>query len=180
MSGRSGPGWADVANDISDACAREAAWLATTTNDGLPVLPVSGGGPWDVVQAHWPGQKAASQKRGIYVCFAANADARPNDLRVRQQHTFNLKIFWAVKIGTAGGPEAEQAACEAAVQDLIGRIRGPFNDKTHGGRFQSVGEVPKNTGWPSVRWQDAEVTIASERAIRAVITYRADDIEVIG
>lgn len=169
-----------MANDISDACQREAAWLATTANDNLPILPASAGGKWDVIQAYWPGQKAASQKRGIYVCFADNADARPNDLRVRQQHSFLLKIFWAVKIGTTGGPEAEQAACAAAIQDLIGRIRGPFNDKTHGGKFTSVGEVPKGSGWPTVRWQDAELTIARDRALRATVSYKADDIEVIG
>lgn len=169
-----------MSNDISDAIDREAAWLATTANDGLPILPASAGGPWDVVQADWPGQKAATQKRGIYVTYGDNTDARPNALRVRQQHTFVLKIFWAVKTGTAGGPEAEQKACRTAVQALIGRIRGTFGDKTHGGRFESAGEVPSRAGWPVVRWSDVEHTIAAERAIRCTVTYKADDLEVLG
>lgn len=169
-----------MASDISDAVAREAAWLATTASDGLPVLPKSAGGVWDVIQAHWPGQKVPKEKRCIFVTLRRNLDARPNNHRVRQQHTFALKIWWSLKTGTAGGAEAEQAACESAVQALIGRVRGPFGDKTHGGAFQSAGEVPARAGWPTVDWQDVELTIARDRAIRCTITYSVDDIEVLG
>lgn len=164
---------------IATACQREAAWLATTADDGLPVLPASAGGPWDVVQAFWPGQRTATQKRGIYVCFQHNSDARPNAARVRQQHTFALKLTWPVKTGTSPIAETEQANFAEAIEALIERIRGPFGDKTHGGQFESVGEVPPGL-WPEVTWEDAERTIPGERCLRASVVYRADDLEVMG
>ena len=44
----------------ADAVAREAAWL-TTSNDSLPVL-LAPAGPWQVVQAYWPGAKFAAKE----------------------------------------------------------------------------------------------------------------------
>ena len=44
---------------------REAAWL--TSVDTLPSLLTANGGPFEVVQAFWPGAKFAAKKTAIYV-----------------------------------------------------------------------------------------------------------------
>jgi len=43
----------------------------------------------------------------------------------------------------------------------------------------SVGETPKGH-YPSVVFDDPEQTIPAQKALRASVTYRADDFEVYG
>lgn len=163
---------------ISDACDREASWLQTS-GDSLPVLLAAAGGRWGVVQAYWPGIRLATQKRGIYVTFGKITDQRVNSSRVRPQYVFRLKLTWPVLKGTTQIAEGEQAAFAAALQDLVGRIRGPFHDKGHGGRFLSVGEVPRGAGWPVILPEDPEKTLPA-RYLGAAVTYSADDFETTG
>lgn len=160
----------------ADAVAREAAWLRTS-GDGLPALPAAAGGPWKVVQAYWPGSRLATQQPGIYVLRSRLEDNRAANIRIRPAYEFTLKLTWPIL--TAGAPiaETEQQHFDDAVDLLLQRIRGPVNDKSHGGRFLSAGEAPREQP-VSVAFADPEQTIAADRALRATVTYYADDFEI--
>lgn len=194
-----------MADETSDAVTREAAWLAQSY-DSLPALPKSAGGQWDVVQAYWPGDGLARAKCGIYVTRARVDDDHPSPWRFRPRHIFRLKLIWPIAAGTSPAEaepslaeaelslaEAEPSLAEAepslaeteqqnfdnAIGDLLVRIRGPEGDKTHGGRFLSVAEVPTE-GSVSVVFEDPEITIRTANQLRATVTYYADDSEFSG
>jgi hypothetical protein len=44
------------------AASREAAWFSAV--DSLPSLLTANEGPWDVVQAYWPGARFAADLHG--------------------------------------------------------------------------------------------------------------------
>lgn len=166
----------------SDAAARECAWLSTV--DSLPSLLSEDGGPWDVLQAYWPGAHFAKDKHGLYVDALKVDDPRVSNLRVRPQYQITLTLTWPVKGqgATAGAsattriPETEQQNLDDAKDLIIQRIRGFPGDHTHGGRFLSVAENPRTVSYVK---QDPAVTVPL-RELRAVVTYRADDYEVNG
>jgi hypothetical protein len=139
---------------------------------------VSAGGPWDVVQGYWPGAKIASQRTGIYVQRASITDPRVSSQRIRPSYQFTLKLVWPVRTGAAPLAETEQQNMDDAVELLLERIRGPLGDKTHGGRFLSVGETPGRPAVVTVRFEDPEITIPAQKALRATCVYNADDIEL--
>lgn len=163
----------------ADAVSREAAWLGTTAADGLPILPKSAGGPWDIVQAYWPGNRLATSKAGIYVLRGRLTDPRVSNLRLRPQYAYGLKLWWPIKATVASLAETEQQSFDSAVDLLIQRIRGPVQDKTHGGRFLSVGEVP-GLPYVDVVFDDPEHTIKQDKTLRASVAYFADDFEING
>jgi hypothetical protein len=166
------------------AAAREAAWLCVT-GDGLPSLLSEDGGPWDVIQAYWPGAHFAKDKHGIYVDARPVDDLRVSNQRVRPRYTLVLSLTWSIKAqgataGTSGKAqiaETEQQNLDNAAALLIERIRGPLGDKSHGGRFLSVGENPRTVTYAK---EDASVTIPQHRALLGTVTYKADDYEVNG
>jgi hypothetical protein len=162
----------------STAVAREAAWLAQS-GDTLPGLLKTAGGPWDIVQAYWPGARFAQMKAGVYVTRRDIADQHPAAQRYRPRYLLSLKLYWPVKTPTAPIPETEQANFDAAVGLLLQRIRGLLGDKTHGGRFLSVAEVPEQQP-VSVDFDDPETTLAAGEGLRATVTYYADDFEFNG
>jgi hypothetical protein len=159
----------------ADAVAREAAWLQSS-GDGLPALLTADGGPWDIVQAYWR-RTPPSEKTAIYVLRASLSDERTANIRIRTGYDFTLKLHWPVRQAAEGLAEKEQQAMDDAVDLLIQRIRGPLGDKTHGGRFLSAGEVPRMPG-VHVAFDDPELTIASGKALRALVSYPADDFEI--
>jgi hypothetical protein len=164
--------------------AREAAWLQTA-NDSLPSLLAADGGPWDIVQAYWPGAHFAKDKHGIYVDAKPADDLRVSNQRIRPRYTFVLSLTWSIKAqgataGTSGKAliaETEQQNLDNAAALLIERIRGPLGDKTHGGRFLSVAENPRTVTYAK---EDPAVTIPQSRSLVATVTYKADDYEVNG
>ena len=158
-------------DETATAVQREADWLATTGDD-LPNLLASG---WGVVQAYWPGNRLNTQRAGIYVTRRHLADNHPMAMRYRPDYQFVLKLVWPVKAGTADIAEKEQQALDYLLQ----RIRGPVGDKTHGGRFLSVAEVP-GEGSVGVDFDDPEQTIQATKSLRATVTYFADDNEFTG
>lgn len=168
----------------ADAAAREAAWLQTAT-DSLPSLLAEDGGPWDVVQAYWPGAHLAKNKHGIYVDARPVADPRVSNQRIRPQYTFVLTLLWPLKAqgatagasGTSRIPETEQQNLDNAAALLIERIRGPLGDKSHGGRFLSVAENPRTVTYEK---QDPSVTIPQSNSLLASVVYKGDDFEVNG
>jgi hypothetical protein len=162
----------------STAVAREAAWLATS-GDALPALLKSAGGRWDIVQAYWPGNRFAAQKAGIYVTRRDIADQHFNSMRYMPRYLFALRLNWPVKTPVAPIAETEQQSFDTAIGDLLQRIRGLVGDKTHGGRFLSVAEVPREQP-VSVDFSDPEVTILAAQGLRAVVAYYADDFEFNG
>jgi hypothetical protein len=187
-----------MADETSDAVTREAAWLAQSY-DSLPALLKSAGGQWDVVQGYWPGDGLTRGKSGIYVTRARVDDDHPSAWRYRPRHIFRLKLIWPVAATTSPAEveqppgaiqstpsEAEPSPAETdqqnfdnAIGDLLARIRGPQGDKTHGGRFLSVAEVPTE-GSVSVVFDDPEITIRASNQLRATVTYYADDSEFSG
>jgi len=90
-----------------------------------------------------------------------------------------LKPVWPVRAGSADIAEKEQQAFDTAIGYLLQRIRGLFGDKTHGGRFLPVAEVPME-GSVQVDYDDPEQTIQATKSLRATVTYWADDNEFVG
>jgi hypothetical protein len=167
-----------MADETSDAVTREAAWLAQSY-DSLPALLKSAGGQWDVVQGYWPGDGLTRGKSGIYVTRARVDDDHPSAWRYRPRHIFRLKLIWPIAAAATSRAEIEQQNFDNAIGDLLVRIRGPRGDKTHGGRFLSVAEVPTE-GSVSVVFDDPEITIRAANQLRATVTYYADDSEFSG
>jgi hypothetical protein len=159
----------------ADAVAREVAWLQTY-GDGLPALLTADGGPWDNVQGYWA-RTPATQQTTIYVLRSSLSDERVANIRIRPAYDFTLKLVWPIRQTTTGIAEGEQQALDNAVDLLLQRVRGPLLDKTHGGRFLSVGEVPRMPG-VHVLFEDPEVTIDAVKSLRATVSYSADDYEI--
>jgi hypothetical protein len=160
------------------AVTREADWLLTT-GDGLPALLESAGGRWEIVQAYWPGARAHQKKAGVYVTKKNGNEEHPTAQRYRPRYLFTLKLIWPVKNPNPPIAETEQQNFDNAIGDLLIRLRGLLGDKTHGGRFLSVGEVPEN-GSISVDFEDPETTITDAGELRATASYYADDLEFNG
>lgn len=159
----------------ADAVSREAAWLATS-GDGLPALLTADGGPWDIVQPYYR-RTPPSEKTSIYVLRSALSDNRAANIRIRTTYEFSLKLVWPVRMTGTSMAEQEQQDLDDAVDLLIQRIRGTVNDKSHGGRFLSVGEDPRQPG-VHVTFEDPEITIPQLKSLRGTVSYYADDFEV--
>ncbi|MEK6443635.1 hypothetical protein [Pseudonocardia sp. T1-2H] len=165
---------------MSSAIDREAAWLSAS-GDGLPALLKSAGGPWDVIQGYW-GRTTARMKTGIYLVRPAVVESRFTNQRKIQTHQFRGKLWWPIGATTvqSGLWEDEQRAFDAAVDLLVDRVRGHALDHTHGGRFLAVAEAPDG-GRITVQFADPEQGQGSSpAALRADITYQADDRDFAG
>jgi len=155
----------------ADAVAREAAWLsAYDAADGLPALLKGKGGPFDVVQAYVPRTGAQRQSR-LYVTRSSLRVERFGFNRKINHHSFMLRLYWPQSSPT-GQAESVQAAFDAAVDLVVQRVSGLFQDKTHGARFLSVAEDPTSI---DVQFADPEQSIQAKAELAATITYQADD-----
>ena len=155
----------------ADAVQREAEWLrAYSASDGLPGLLKAYGGPFDVVQAYVPRTGAQRQAR-LYVTRSALRVERFGFNRKINHHTFALRLYWPQSSPT-GQAESVQAAFDTAVDAVVQRVSGLFQDKTHGARFLSVAEDPMQI---DVQFADPEATIQAKAELTATITYQADD-----
>ena len=161
----------------ADAVSREVSWL-TASGDGLPALLTQDGGPWDNIQGYWA-RTPATQQNTIYVLRSGLSDERAANIRIRTTYEFTLKLVWPIRQTSSPLAEGEQQNLDDAVDLLLQRIRGPVGDKTHGGAFLSVGEVPRLPG-VHVTFDDPEVTIDAVKALRATVSYAADDFEING
>lgn len=162
----------------ADVVTRETAWLATF-GDSLPALLVAHGGPWGVVQAYWPGNRLATQKPAIYVTRGNFTYDHVAAQRYRPQHVIHLKLIWPVRQAVTPIAEGEQQAFDNAIELLVERIAGPVGDKTHAGRFLSVGEVPGQVS-VQVDFDDPEATVKAAKELRATAIYHIDDFESNG
>jgi hypothetical protein len=163
---------------ISTVETREAAWLNTTANDGLPVLPSSAGGPWEVIQAFWT-RTPGTQQTQLYVSSLEIDDERTSSQRIMPHYQITLDLHWPVRVTTSPLLETEQQNLKNAVDLLVQRIRGPVGDKTHGGAFLSAGEVPRSPG-VHVSFEHPMQTVPADKELRASVIYYADDDEVNG
>lgn len=158
----------------ADAVDREATWLATSINDGLPNLVGTGAGQFANVQAYWsrtPGRRGSN----IFVLRRDIHDKRFANVRRMATYEFVLKVIWPLSSGQ-GSAEADQRAFDVALDKLLQRIDGFPGDKTHGGRFRSVAENPE---YVNVRFEDPEHTVGTGE-FHAEVTYFADDFEITG
>jgi hypothetical protein len=165
---------------VSSAIDREVEFL-TASGDGLPELTKAAGGPWDVVQGYWT-RTPATRKTAIYLLRPSVAEYRFSNQRKIQTHQFRGKLWWPIGATTVqtGLWEDEQRAFDAAVDLLVDRVRGNVFDHTHGGRFLSVAEAPDGARI-TVQFADPEQTLGSSpAALRADITYQADDRDFAG
>ena len=165
----------------ADAERREAAWLAAV--DMLPSLLAASGGPFQVVQAFWPGAKFAAKKTGIYVQRRRTRVYRFGGQRIQGQYEFFLKLVWPLKSTAAGIAETEAQNFSNAIELLRQRVSGFPGDKTHGGRFLSVAEAMQaqsSYAYFDVEYADPEVTIPQGGWLRATAAYPAHDPEIQG
>jgi hypothetical protein len=161
----------------ANAVDREIAFLSLT-NDTLPILPSASGGPWNVVQAYWPRTPSRLQT-GIYLLRPLLRDTRFAAQRRIDTYHFHGKLWWPIGATTTGNElcEQEQRAFDTAVDLLITRIRGFVGDHSHAspaGSFLSVAEAPE-PGDITVTFTDPEITVPAVNALRADISYAADD-----
>ena len=161
---------------ISTVETREAAWLSTSVDDGLPLLPAQAGGPWEVLQAFWT-RTPGTQKTQLYVTSLALDDERTANIRIMPHYEITLVMHWPIRATTSPLAEQEQQAFRNAIDLTVQRIRGPLLDKTHNGAFLSVGEAPRLPG-VHVTIEPPWVTIPADKELRGTISYPADDFEV--
>lgn len=157
----------------ADAVDREAAWLATA-GDTLPALLENSGGPFDIVQAYYP-RTPNLDRRALYVTRLRLTQPRFGGQRLITQYSMRLIVEWPLLSGT-GSAEDEQRALDAAMDLVVQRITGFVHDKTHGGRFLSVAENPRDI---SIDWTPVEQTIPLG-LLHAIAAYSADDPEIPG
>jgi hypothetical protein len=161
----------------ADACDREAAFLNLTT-DGLPILPVSAGGKWDLVQAYRP-RTPAARKNQIYVTRSDFAVDRTANQRSMASYALELQLLWTLSL-SSGSAEQAQRDFDAAIDDVVKRVLGTppgFQggigmDKTHDGKFLSAAENPRRV---QVRILPPEKTISPGAYLEAQMVYMVDD-----
>ena len=154
---------------------READWL-NVTNDTLPALLASAGGPFDVVQAYRP-RSPRQRARSLYVIRRGIREERFANVRRMATYNFEAQINWPI-VNAQGSGEDEQSALDAAVDLVLQRIGGLPFDKTHGGRFRSVAENPK---FVDVAFADPQEAFEKRPGVfEAAISYWADDVEITG
>lgn len=159
-------------NDIDDACDREAAWL--TQVDTLPALLAVNGGPFKIIQPYLP-RTPETRVPALYVTRSEVDDDREANVLIMPRYDFVLRVQWPVDLGSGQG-EASQRAFDVALKLVVQRIRGLINDKSHGGRFNSVGENPRRV---RVLYDDPEKGLA-DSLLTARILYSADELEIPG
>jgi hypothetical protein len=158
----------------ADAVDRETAWL-TTVGDSLPALQTSQGGPFDTVQPYWR-RTPAGRTTQLYVIRKTIREERLANVRVMPRYQFELRIVWPQSSST-GAAENPQRALDAAVDLVLQRIRGFPGDKSHGGRFRSVAENPREV---TVDFADPVRSIDARADLEATVVYWADDTEITG
>ena len=154
----------------ADVVDREAAWLASS-GDGLPALVSAAGGPFGVVQAYQPRTPGRRTLGQLYVLRGRIREHRFANQRVMITYELVLDLVWPLSKGT-GSAEDEQRAFDAAIDLVLARVRAYRGDKTHGGRFLSVAENPREV---NVRFDHPDRTIREDSELRAQVTYTADD-----
>ena len=153
------------------AVQKETDWLNSySAADGLPGLLKAYGGPWDVVQAY-RARTPAQRKARIYVRRSTLRVERFGYNRKINHHAFMLHLYWPQSSPT-GQAESVQEDFDNAVDLVVARVSGLFQDKTHGARFLSVAEDPADI---TVLFDDPEQSIQAKAELTATITYQADD-----
>jgi hypothetical protein len=159
-------------NDVDNACDREAAWLAQV--DTLPSLLSVNGGPFKIVQSYL-NRTPETRVPALYVTRSEIDDDRESNQRIVPRYDFVLRINWPVDLGSGMG-EASQRSLDVAIKLVLQRIRGLVGDKSHGGRFLSVGENPRRV---RVLYDDPEKGL-EDSLLTARILYSADELEITG
>jgi hypothetical protein len=146
-----------------------------TVGDGLPAL-LAPLGPWGVLQGYQPRTPAERSVGQLYVLRQRIREKRFANQRRMAKYEFLLRLVWPLNSGI-GNAEEDQAAFDAAVDLVLLRVGGFRGDKSHGGRFLSVGEDPDEV---DVRFDPPAATLTADATLRAEITYWADDFEITG
>lgn len=146
------------------AVVREAAWL----KEAVPPLG------FDSIDAHH--RRTSGNKRTLKVSRLRTVDQRIATGRTRATHTLVLLAVWPTT-ARDGASDQDQDAFDAALDRLIGHLRGPLGDKTHGGRFLSACEEPNDS--ITVDLTDPDLQQRDGKALTARITFTVDDFDII-
>lgn len=167
-----------VFTTTADAVSREAAWLATA-NDGLPNLLAEAGGRWDVINTYWM-RTPAQRKRLIIINKSHMSIKRMAHVRKMITYHFELELLWPLATQT-GAAESDQQEFDLAIDDLMKRISGfgytvnGLADKTHGGRFLSVGETQYGGDSIEIATPPSYGALPVGVGFRATVSYPAED-----
>lgn len=169
-----------VFTTTANAVDREVAWLSTS-GDGLPNLLAEAGGRFDLVNPYW-NRTPPQRKRIIWVNRARFRIEREAHVRKMITYHFELEVWWPLAVQT-GSAEEEQRTFDLALNDLAMRISG-FGydgtrnaDKTHGGRFLSVGETLYGGSVIDFDTPPSLQTLPVGVGFKSIVTYPADDFE---
>jgi hypothetical protein len=166
----------------ADAVTREAAWFTAdppTAFPSAPPLQKVNGGAFDVVQGYpeWPLPNA----RFLFVY--RDDKSRGHDARTalgyrELVHPFVVHLQWPLG-ASSGRIEDDMQALDAAVGDVLLRIRQPDGDHTHGGAFWSVAQDRGESGFGSndidVEYTDPLAAAESDGPLEVFIRYTALD-----
>jgi hypothetical protein len=164
----------------ADAVPRETAWLLTT-GDGLPNLLADAGGRWDLINGYWR-RTPPQRKRVIWVNRLRTEVRRRAHVRKLVTYHFELELWWPLA-NQSGVAETDQAEFDKAINDLVMRISGfgytatSAADKTHGGRFLSVGETEFHGDSIDVDTPPSIQTLDTSVGFKGTVRYFADDFE---
>lgn len=157
-----------------DAVAREVAWL-TADLSAFSIGPLldDQGGPFAVIKGFGRSAKARVQGRTLFVSRERVTEVRFDIQHKQHVHQLRLKIGWPIRSTTQ---ETDLAALDNALELLLTRVRGPFGDKTHGGRFLQVAEGDEGTSpLIQVEYDEPELVDDNTRS-EVIVRYLAADL----
>lgn len=171
-----------------DVVSREFAWLGSDPpGQGTPrpwtlspPPPLQGPtGPLDFVSAYY--RSPIQRARALYITrVRSTTDALTEGAAEYEwRHVIVLTLTWSFETST-GQLDTESQAYETALAAIEQRIRGPIQDKSHGGQFCAAAveqgrtgiEIVIGNGRPDALYQ----AYTSGELLEATITYPVFDV----
>jgi hypothetical protein len=169
--------------DTSTAVSREEAWFVSDqsaatdlwgNSQPLPALTAELGGPFDIVQGY--GRKIDPRSRGCYI-WRGKIDEKRYGMQMKTlTYEMHVNLVWPLSSTSQNGYEGDQQACDAAIEAVLQRIRGPKGMATHGGAFTAAGEEKDELQRAGIKVEQTNPMLAIERGYMEVaITYYCVD-----
>lgn len=145
---------------IADAVAREAAWFAADLSaKGIPHLLKAGAndGPFGIVGSY--PRRLTQKTHQLYVWREAITQTRRGSGMHELRHFLVATVLWA-QTASAERAFEDQARLDDALSRIFARVQGA-GDRSHGGRFTSVGAAKDAS--PGIGARIADPLVATER-----------------
>lgn len=122
-----------------DVLAREETWYTANLADrGVAGLLAASGGPFAVVAAN---PRRLSQGRNqLWLAHAETSQGRGTKQDTRWDHDIVALLLWSATQASVRAQD-DEVALDAAANLVADRVRGPAGDRSHDGRWWSVGPV---------------------------------------